>query len=446
MNPAKRFEKAARSPRRRGGIRGALRIRPLPLAAAVLAAAACSEEAEPEPEVVKLPCDTRIDVPEGFCAIVFHSGVGAARELAVADNGDVFVAIRNRGGQSGGVVALRDTDDDHKADARESWGTEGGSGIALGDGVLYLATDNDVLRYTLPKGSLAPSGSPVKIVEDLPSARNHPRKSIALHPDGSIFVGIGSPSNACQIRPRSREGPGQDPCQQLETRAGIWRFDGDKEGQTLSDGQLFSTGVRNANALAVHPTTDELYAVVHGRDQLYELWPDLYTAEEGAEKPSEEFIHVREGTDFGWPYCYHDPEDDAKLLAPEYGGDGETAGRCADMDDPEIGLPAHWAPNAMAFANGEFEEDYREGAFVAFHGSWNRTPVQEGYNVVWIPFDDDQPTGDWAVFADGFAGGPISSPGDADNRPTGVAAGPEGSLFVSESLRGRIWKIVAVEE
>ena len=446
MNPAKRFEKAARSPRRRGGIRGALRVRALPLAAAVLAAVACSEEEEPEPEVVELPCDTRIDVPEGFCAIVFHSGVGAARELAVADNGDVFVAIRNRGGQSGGVVALRDTDDDHKAETREAWGTEGGSGIALGDSVLYLATDNDVLRYTLPKGSLTPPGSPVTIVEDLPSDRNHPRKSIALHSDGSIFVGIGSPSNACQIRPRSREGPGQDPCPQLQTRAGIWRFDGDKEGQTLSDGQRFSTGVRNANALAVHPTTDELYAVVHGRDQLYELWPDLYTAEEGAEKPSEEFIHVREDTDFGWPYCYHDSEEDAKLLAPEYGGDGETVGRCAEMDDPEIGLPAHWAPNAMAFANGEFPEDYREGAFVAFHGSWNRTPVQEGYNVVWIPFDEDEPTGDWAVFADGFAGGRITSPGDADNRPTGVAAGPEGSLFVSESLRGRIWKIVAVEE
>jgi glucose/arabinose dehydrogenase len=429
-----------------GEVRSAMTRGLFPLAAAVLAIAACGEDVEPEPEVTELPCDTRIDVPDGFCAILFHSGVGAARELVVAENGDVFVAIRDRSGQTGGVVALRDTDEDHDADTRESWGTAGGSGIALGDGVLYLATDNSVLRYPLPKGSLIPSGSPVTIVKDLPSDRNHARKSLALHPDGSIFVGIGSPSNACQIRPRTREGSGQDPCPELETRAGIWRFDGDKEEQTLSDGERFSTGIRNANALAIHPTTDELYAVVHGRDQLRELWPALYTAEEGSEKPSEEFVHVREDTDFGWPYCYHDPEDDRKLLAPEYGGDGETVGRCADKDTPEIGLPAHWAPNAIAFSTDDFHADYREGAFVAFHGSWNRTPVQEGYNVVWIPFDGDDPTGDWEVFADGFAGGQIGSPNDADNRPTGVAAGPEGALFVSESLRGKIWKIVEEEK
>jgi len=446
MNPGRCFRRLTGSPHRGGEVPRGLARRLSCLAAAVLAFHACDEEVPPPPEVVELPCDTRIDVPDGFCAIVFHSGVGAARELVVADNGDVFVAIRNRSGQSGGVVALRDTDEDHKADRREKWGTEGGSGIALGDGVLYLATDNEVLRYSLPAGSLTPSGSPVTIVEDLPSARNHPRKSIELHPDGSIFVGIGSPSNACQIRPRTPGEPGRDPCPELETRAGIWRFDGDDEGQTLSDGELFSTGLRNANALAIHPTTDELYAVIHGRDQLHELWPALYTAQEGSEKPSEEFVHVEEDTDFGWPYCYHDPENDRKLLAPEYEGDGETVGRCANMDDPEIGLPAHWAPNAMAFSNNTFRDDYSDGVFVAFHGSWNRSPVQAGYNVVWIAFDDGEPTGDWEVFADGFAGGRISRPGDADHRPTGVAVGRDGAMYISESLRGRIWKIVEKEE
>ena len=421
-------------------------FRPFPLAVAVLAAAACADEVEPEPEV-PLACDASIEVPAGFCAVLYHSGVGAARQLVVADNGDVFVAIRNSGNQKGGVVALRDTDEDHKADERESWGTEGGSGIALGDGVLYLATDNGVLRYTLPEGSLTPSGSPETIVDRLPSDRNHRSKSIALHPDGSILVGIGSPSNACQVRPRTREEPGHDPCPELETRAGIWRFDGDEEGQTLSDGERFSTGVRNANALAIHPTTDELYAVVHGRDQLRELWPSLYTGEEGSEKPSEEFVHVREGTDFGWPYCYHDPDKDEKVLAPEYGGDGEIVGRCEDMDMPEIGLPAHWAPNAMAFTTGDaFPAKYRNGGFVAFHGSWNRSQVQDGYNIVWIPFDGDDPAGSWEVFADGFAGGQINSPSQAKNRPTGVAAGPDGSLYVSDSRRGKIWKIVAEEE
>ena len=412
---------------------------------AVTAVFACGGDTVPDPPVDPDddPCDGSIQVPDGFCALVYHTGVGAARQLVVAENGDVFVALRNRGNQSGGVMALRDLDGDGTSDQTQRWGEVSGSGIALGDGVLYLATDNGVLRYPLPAGSLTPSGPPETIVEGLPSARNHATKSIALHPDGSIFVGIGSPSNACQVIPRTAGQPGRDPCPELNNRAGIWRFAGDQPGQELSDGELFSTGVRNGAALALHPGSGELYAVIHGRDQLRELWSSLYTAAEGSEKPSEEFVHVRQDTDFGWPYCYHDPANNTKVLAPEYGGDGEEVGRCADMDMPVIGLPAHWAPNALAFSTGDsFPQPYRNGAFVAFHGSWNRTPFQEGYNVVWIPFEGNEPTGEWEVFADGFAGGRIGSSNQADNRPTGVAAGPDGSVYVSDSLRGKIWKIV----
>ena len=421
-------------------------IRGVTLAVGVVAAVhACGGDTEPEPPVVTDddPCDRTIQLPDGFCALTYHTGVGAARQLVVADNGDVFVALRNRGNQSGGVMALRDLDGDGTADQTQRWGEVAGSGIALGDEVLYLATDNGVLRYALPAGSLTPSGPPETIVEGLPSARNHATKSIALHPDGSIFVAIGSPSNACQVIPRTAGQPGRDPCPELTTRAGIWRFASDQSGQELSDGERFSTGVRNGAALAVHPGSGELYAVIHGRDQLRELWSSLYSAADGSEKPSEEFAHIRQDTDFGWPYCYHDPSNNQKVLAPEYGGDGEEVGRCADMDMPEIGLPAHWAPNAMAFSTGDnFPQAYRNGAFVAFHGSWNRSSVQEGYNVVWIPFEGDTPTGEWEVFADGFAGGQISSSNQADNRPTGVAAGPDGSVYVSDSLAGKIWKIV----
>ena len=420
------------------------------LAGLLLAAATACGDAEPsQPEVpTEVPadplCDPAITVPEGFCARVYHPGVGAARQLAVASNGDVFVAVRNTGNQRGGVVALRDFDRDGRADQTESWGDNGGSGIALADGVLYFATDNAVLRYSIAPGSLTPAGAPETIVDGLPSDRNHASKSIALHPDGSVFVGIGSPSNACQSIPRTAGLAGKDPCREREIRAGIWRFSTDQVGQTQADGERFAAGVRNAGAIAVHPGSAELYAVIHGRDQLRQLWPAYFSDPDGSEKPSEEFGLIRQGADFGWPYCFHDPASDRKVLAPEYGGDGVEVGLCADMDMPAIGLPAHWAPNAMAFSAGEsFPVSYRNGAFVAFHGSWNRSPFQAGYNVVWIPFEGDAPTGDWSIFADGFAGGRITSSNQADNRPTGVAAGPDGSVYVSDSLRGKIWKIVA---
>ena len=420
------------------------------LAGLLLAAATACGGAEPsQPEIpTEVPadplCDATITVPEGFCARVYHPGVGAARQLAVASNGDVFVAVRNQGNQRGGVVALRDFDGDGRADQTESWGDNGGSGIALADGALYFATDNAVLRYSIAPGSLTPSGAPETIVDGLPSDRNHASKSIALHPDGSVFVGIGSPSNACQSIPRTAGLAGKDPCRERETRAGIWRFSTDQVSQTQADGERFAAGVRNAGAIAVHPGSAELYAVIHGRDQLRQLWPAYFSDPDGSEKPSEEFGLIRQGADFGWPYCFHDPASDRKVLAPEYGGDGVEVGLCADMDMPAIGLPAHWAPNAMAFSAGEsFLEPYRNGAFVAFHGSWNRSPFQAGYNVVWIPFEGDAPTGDWSIFADGFAGGRITSSNQADNRPTGVAAGPDGSVYVSDSLRGKIWKIVA---
>ena len=406
--------------------------------------------APPDPETPETPvepptqppCDGSITVPEGFCTKVFHTGVGAARQLVVAPNGDVFVAIRNTA-STGGVTALRDTDGDGAADEIARWGENGGSGIALGDGALFLATETSVLRYALPAGSLTPSGPPATVVEGLPADRNHRSKSVAWHPDGHIFVGIGSPSNACQDPPRSPGVPGKDPCDERDRRAGVWRFDADRTGQRQSDGVRFAAGVRNAAALTVHPGTGEIYSVIHGRDQLRELWSGLYSSSEGSENPSEELVRLTEGADFGWPYCYHDPALNQKVMAPEYGGDGTTVGRCADAASPEVGLPAHWAPNDMVIAFDEsFPEGYRHGAFVAFHGSWNRTPFQEGYNVVWVPFGDDGPRGDWSVFADGFAGGQISSPGQANYRPTGVAVGPDGSVHVSDSRSGRIWKIL----
>ena len=179
-----------------------------------------------------------------------------------------------------------------------------------------------------------------------------------------------------------------------------------------------------------------LYGVQHGRDQLGDS--PGFTDEQSAELPAEEMFRVDEGDDFGWPYCYFDGRAGRRVLAPEYGGDGTEVGRCGDYEMPIATFPAHWAPNDIVFYDGAmFPAKYRGGAFVAFHGSWNRAPMpQAGYNVVFVPFSNGA-AGEWEVFAEGFAGGERGLPGSADHRPTGLALGP-GRVAVRERRRGRL--------
>ncbi|MEJ2542087.1 MAG: PQQ-dependent sugar dehydrogenase [Gemmatimonadota bacterium] len=375
---------------------------------------------------------------EGFCVAVFHEGVGSARHVTVAPNGDVWVALREAGEDGEAIVALRDTTGDGVADVEERFGGVGGSGILYHEGWLYFAPDDRVMRYPMTAGELTPSGEPETLVEGLPVG-GHRSKSLAITADGRLLVNIGSASNACQEETRTPGSPGQDPCPELDERAGVWAFARDVPGQTQADGQRYATGLRNAYALAVHPTSGQVYATVHGRDQLHGLWPDRFTQEQSAEKPAEEFVAIDRGDDFGWPYCYYDPAADRKVLAPEFGGDGTEVGRCAEAEDPLIDFPAHWAPNDLTFVTGGSLP--LDGAVVAFHGSWNRAPLpQQGYNVVFAPFQGGAPTGEWEVLAEGFPMGNVS-PDGATYRPTGVATTPDGALLIVDGKEGRIWKV-----
>ncbi len=216
----------------------------------------------------------------------------------------------------------------------------------------------------------------------------------------------------------------------------MWRFPAHASGLTEADGERWAAGLRNTLALA--GTLDkQLYGVVHGRDQLHANWPELYSEEVNAETPSEELVRIERGNRYSWPECYHDPVLDRLVLAPEYGGDGRKPGRCVDRADPIATFPAHWAPNALTFYSADsFPERYHGGAFIASHGSWNRAPLpQGGYNIVFQPFDAAGPSGAWEVFADGFDGGK-PSPGEADHRPSGLAVGPDGSLYVADDSGG----------
>jgi len=386
-----------------------------------------------------------LTLPNGFCASVFADSLGNPRHLTVAPNGDVFVALA-----SGGIVALRDRNGDGIADERNKFGDAHASEVALFDGYLYTENGSDILRYRLATGSLAPTGEPEKVVVGLPTG-GHGAKTFTIARDGSLYVNIGSRTNACQSEDRKLEVPGVDPCTELETRAGIWRFDAHKLNQTQAQGEHFARGIRNSVAITINPHDGDLWVMQHGRDQLGgggADWPKLYTAEEGAELPAEEMFHVQRGDDFGWPYCYFDPAQKKKVLAPEYGGDGKQVGRCSTKKGDVAYFPAHWAPNGLLFYTGsQFPAHYRDGAFVAFHGSWNRAPLpQAGYKVVYQPMKNGRADGAFEVFADGFAPNlsvQRSTSGSGNRRPTGLAQGPDGALYITDDAMGRIWKVVA---
>jgi glucose/arabinose dehydrogenase len=276
------------------------------------------------------------------------------------------------------------------------------------------------------------------------SRREHIAKPIAFDHQGYMYVPVGGPSNACQDPKRTPGAPGQDPCPQLETYAGVWRFSADQPNQLHSQGYKYATGIRSLVGLEWNPADSSLYSVMHGRDDLLRLFANHFSPWESALLPSEEFIRIKEGDDYGWPYCFYDQLQEKKVLAPEYGGDGIVVGRCSTFTRPIMGFPGHWAPNDLLFYQGDqFPARYKEGAFIAFHGSTNRAPYpQSGYIIAFIPFRDGNPTGEWEIFADGFARqDTIVSVSDAVFRPMGLATGPDGSLYIGDTEHGAIWKV-----
>jgi glucose/arabinose dehydrogenase/mono/diheme cytochrome c family protein len=402
--------------------------------------------------------DSGLELPGGFCATVFADGIGHARQMVVAPNGVVYVNTwsgryyGNDTPHAGGfLVALQDTTGSGKADVTQRFGETvqsggaGGTGIGLYGGALYAEINDKIVRYTLPPGSIVPRDPPVTVVSGLPLGGDHPMHPFAIDTDGSLYVDVASATNACQVENRIPKSPGINPCTELQTRGGIWRFDANKTDQVFSPTERYATGIRNAEGFAIASAGREIFVTQHGRDQLHTNWPDLYKQpQEEATQPAEELLLLRQGGDYGWPECYYDAVQRKLVLAPEYGGDGgKKIGPCADKIAPIAAFPAHWAPNGMAlYDKRQFPAHYRHGVFIAFHGSWNRAPYpQGGYNVVFEALAGDHASGKCEIFADGFAGA-VKSPDQAAHRPSGVAVGPDGSLYVSDDVRGRIYRIV----
>lgn len=378
-----------------------------------------------------------ITLPSGFCALVVADNLGAARHAVVAPNGDLFVAL-----QDGGIAALHDSTGNGKFDVKQKFGTESVTGIGFHDGYLYFATPLTVERYKWSPGQLKPTGPAEIVVSGFPTEREHHDKGLTFDHHEHLYVNVGAPSNACQSRDRRPGVPGMDPCPILERHGGVWRFDATKLGQTQASGTRFATGLRQFPALTWHDHA--VYIVMNNRDQLDTLWPKKFTAEQNATLPAEPMYRAVMGSNFGWPFCFFNYKTKKLVLNPEYGGNGTEVGRCSQYTPPIASFPAHWAPVDIMFYSGrQFPARYRGGAFIAFHGSWNRSPMpQAGYNVTFQPFADGKPSGKFEIFADGFKGKTqLMSPTDAVARPDGIAQASDGSIYITDSQKGKIWRV-----
>jgi glucose/arabinose dehydrogenase len=349
--------------------------------------------ADPAPKIQACPKDdSGLTLPAGFCATIFADGIGHARHLVVSSGNVVYVNTwsgryygNDKPHDGGFLVALKDTKGSGKADVIERFGETvqsggaGGTGIGIYDGWLYAELNDKILKYQMTKGALTPQGKPQVVVSGLPLSGDHPMHPFVIDPKGDMYVDVATATNACQEKNRTLKSPGISPCTELETRGGIWLYSAKKINQVFSPSERYATGIRNGEGFGLDTAGHRLFVTQHGRDQLHTNWPDVIKdADQEATLPSEEVLLLRKGGDYGWPQCYYDPFQKSLVLAPEYGGDGKTVGLCAQKTAPAAIFPAHWAPNGMLYyAQKDFPDRYRNGLFIAFHGSWNRAPYAQ---------------------------------------------------------------------
>jgi glucose/arabinose dehydrogenase len=379
-----------------------------------------------------------LKLPKGFHAQVVADGLGSIRHLALRGN-DIYVSTQRAGAApSMGVIALRLMPDHTILQNTHFGSVDGGTGIRIHNGALYVASGSAIYRFALDD-ALAPKAAPETMVDGLPGG-SHP---IAFDGKGNMFVSMGGGGNICTDpkAPKDAKPVGLKPCPLLEGRSGVWRFSDTKTGQTFADGEHYATGIRNMSAMDWRGN-DALYGAMHGRDATHNMFPDLVSASDD-DAIGDEMHRMVKGTDFGWPYSYYDGRRKLRLVSPEYGGNGKTT---TPGDVPVASFqPMRPAPDDLTFYEaGAFPAHYRGGAFLAMHGGADagRPDGNNGYDVVFVPFKGAH-AGKPEVFAGGFAGPEPSARNAkaAAYRPVGVAVGPDGALYVADSNKGKIWRI-----
>lgn len=372
--------------------------------------------------------DQRPTVPEGFSVSAIATDLKIPRQTLVLPNGDILVA-EGRGGNAAklkpkdviaGVIKargntavesgnrltlLRDADGDGSYELQTVFAEDLNApyGLALHEGNLYVANQDELVRFEYEKGQTKASGPPSKVA-DLPSEINHHwTKALTISEDGRyLYVGIGSNSN---ITERGMEAE--------VDRALVWQVDAETGAY-----KPYATGLRNPTALAIQPGTGTLWAVVNERDELGEdLVPDYLTS-------------VQEGGFYGWPYSYFGQHVDPRVKP-------QDPDKVASAIAPDYALGAHVAALGLDFSSEVMGEQYADGVFVGEHGSWNRkNPV--GYKVIFVPFENGRPAGDPIDFVTGFRTEDCKTRG----RPVGVTVDPSGALIVADDLANTVWRVV----
>ncbi|TLP75721.1 sorbosone dehydrogenase [Maribacter sp. ACAM166] len=396
----------------------------------------CKNETKPSEKTARN--ETILKAPEGFSVQEVGKDLGAVRHLTISKNGDIY-ANRSVLKDGKAIVLLKDNDKDGTIDEQQHFADVPGTGILAKGDYLYASSNTGVFRYKLNDDhNIIDTDTPEKIVGGLIDMGMDNAKPFAIDDDANLYVTIGSWNDACRDQEANT---GMMPCSILDSAGGIWKFRSDKLNQTFADGSRYATGLKNSVGITWNFKTNSLFATDHGRGGLHNFYPDLYTQKQDGELPAETLYELKEHDNAGWPYTYYDQFKKQRILAPEYGGDGEQSGEKGAIM-PLVAFPAHLGPNDVLFYTGDmFPDKYKDGAFIAFH---NQSPeLKKGFFIAFVPFKNGKPSGDWEIFLDNFAGFDLANPTDAtlQHRPCGLAQGPDGALYVSDDFGGSIFKI-----
>jgi glucose/arabinose dehydrogenase len=366
-------------------------------------------------KVVGWPSGTAPRAVDGFTVTLFAANLSSPRWLYVVPNGDVLVAesMGEPDRSPNRITLLRDADQDGRAEVRSALlqGVRQPFGMLLHGDQLFVANTNALVRYPYRAGDTT-IAAPATTVLDLPAGgyNNHWTRNVVASADRSkLFVSVGSGTNVDEEKEDQK-----DP-----RRAAVLEVNPDGTGM-----RVYASGLRNPVGLAVHPESKALWAVVNERDMLGdELVPDYLTS-------------VTEGAFYGWPYAYFGPIEDPRKK-------GERPDLVAKTIPPDFSLGAHVAPLGLAFYTGpSFPERYRNGAFVALHGSWNSSQFS-GYKVVFVPFQQGRPSAAAEDFLTGFIQDETAS--TVHGRPVGLALLADGSLLVADDGANCVWRVSAAK-